>query len=1247
MLFYQNRKWFNRPFTIQLLRVMKLTFVLLTLTFLQVAAKGFSQTVTYSAKNVTLENVFNVIQIQTGYTVFCKSELLEAADKVSIILKNATINEAMQKALNNQTLTFSVIGKTIVVKEKEATSIVAQVVQEVKRPMNLTVKGRMVNENNEPVVGVTVWVKGTKSATASNNEGEFTLQNVEENATIVFTSVNIETREVKVNGRTDLGTITVKTKIAVDEEITVAVNTGYQTLPKERATGAYDVINKDKIEKRIFTSVKDVLEGQVAGLSSFKGSTLVRGLSTFSSEIGTEPLLVIDGMPTERSIDNINVNDIESITVLKDAAASSIYGVRAANGVIVITTKGGKFTTENKTTVQFTSDYKWVENPVLKDLHYSTTKDYMDYELANFERDYKRLNYPTEKDYLVARLKGIGEAGTTSNGINYITPVQNARMDLLTGKISQNEYDGLMSKWANTDYRQEYMDLFWQTPLRQSYNLSINSSSKNQSTYASLNYTDNGQQNKFSKNQFIKGYIKSTQMLNKWFSFDIGADIQYNYRKNNNSVYENITSLEPYTDILDNNGNKVYRDFVEIAGMQGPLHVNTKVLDAIKGLPQFESYRFNILDELNDNLITQNYYSVRSFAKFNFNISKNLKFSTGAEYEFAKNKEEEFRSKNSYYYRFLRNRFATNSSTNAVIPEGGRFYELETARNSWVWRNQLDFNKNINQDHQINATGGVELRQIGTGLPTSAVYYGYDPVALTYTLLNNYDIYTTGYKASYIYNNNTGLPGAVLDGNAIKIADSDMKPTLGATTNRYVGMYGVGGYTYKNKYGVSGSVRVDQTNLFGTDPKYRYRPLWSAGVKWNMAKENFIKPIKWIDMLDLRFSYGLTGNVDQTTTPFLVASLSNQSTYTAESIQYTSITSAPNPLLRWEKTTSYNAGVDYSFFRGLLNGKMDVYYKQSDDLLGSKEVHFTSGFTTQRINSGAMTNKGFEITISSPWYRRHDLMLASTLMFSYNKNTVTKTYFNPTQASHLAISAYLMDGKPYDALYAYRYGGLTSGGTDFQNGVPIILRADGTATNHFQEDGTLLLDGSTTMNVQDVIFMGTKTPLINASFTQNIQYKGFELSALFLYYGGHKMYLPSFRFNTADGTEDWIAKSWRPDNTNTDVPKSLIYYDPKVSVVNVGSLANMYARSTENVAKGDFVRLRNIALSYSLPKIFARKVRMERLKLTGQINNPWIWSAAGKQYDSEVQGSQSNLGSLANWALPTPTTYLLRLDIIF
>jgi hypothetical protein len=418
---------------------------------------------------------------------------------------------------------------------------------------------------------------------------------------------------------------------------------------------------------------------------------------------------------------------------------------------------------------------------------------------------------------------------------------------------------------------------------------------------------------------------------------------------------------------------------------------------------------------------------------------------------------------------------------------------------------------------------------------------------------------------------------------------------------------------------MSGSVRVDQTNLFGTDPKYRYRPLWSAGVKWNIAKENFLQSLQWIDMLDIRASYGLTGNVDQTTTPFLVASLSNQSTYTAHTIPYANISSAPNPLLRWEKTTSYNTGIDYSLFRGLLNGKLDFYYKVSEDL-----------------------------SVSSPWYTRPDWTIASTLMLSYNKNTVTTAYYNPTRGSHLAISGYLVNGKPFDALYAYRYGGLTSGGTDFQNGVPIIYRADGTTMHHFQDDGTLLLDASASMGVEDVLYMGTKTPLVHASFNQNIRYKNFELSALLLYYGGHKMYKPSFSFSTSNTThEDWVAKSWTPDNPSRTVPKAMIYYEPGINVTNVGSLSGMYIRSDENVAPADFIRLRSIALSYTLPAKVAQSLYVQRLKVSGQINNPWMWSAAGSQYDAEVQASQSNNITLRDWGLPTPTSYFLRLDMVF
>lgn len=1219
------------------LLAMKLTVFILILSLMQVCATTFGQKITLKQDDIGIDRVFIEIRKQTGYDVLMKSTKLKAV-KVDVRFNQLPLQQALEQLLSGTNLTYTIEDKTVIIEERK-TAFFERLMSKLQA---IEVKGIVLDaEKGDPLVGASVSVKGTKNSTITNNKGEFFLHEVDEGASVVISYLGHISREVKATK--DLVIIKLEVSSGKLDEISIVSN-GYQTLPKERATGAFEVIGKTQLERRIFNTVTEALEGQAAGVSTFKGAPLVRGTSTFSTAIGSSPLLIIDGLPTERSIDDININDIETITILKDAAASSIYGVRAANGVIVLTTKGGKFTDQQKTNIQFTTDLRWVENPSLSDLHYATTSDFINYELATSQRDAIKANR-SEKDNLEISLKGIGQATTT--GINYYTPVQMARLQLLNGELSQTGYDALLSKYRQTDYRQEYMDLAWQTPLRQSYNLSVNSSAKNQSTYASLNYIDNGQQNKYNTNQSVKGYIKSLQSLNKWLSFEIGADVQYNRRVSVNSAYANITQLEPYTAILDQNGNKVYRDYVDITGMQGGFHTNPKVLKSIQGLPQFESFRFNILDELNDNLITENNFNVRSFARFNFNITRDLKFSTSGEYEFSKDKTEDYRSKNSYYYRFLRNRFATNAAINSVIPAGGRMETEQNSTNNWVWRNQLDFNKSLGNDHQFTATAGVELKEISAEIPTSSVFYGYDPTALTYTLLNNYDIYTVGYQQSYIYNNNTGLPGAVVGGSAVRLGEDALKPALSTYMNRYVGAYAAGGYTYKGKYGISGSVRVDQTNLFGSDPKYRYRPLWSAGVKWNIAKEDFLRKTYWIDVLDFRFSYGLTGNVDQTTTPYLVASLANQSTYTAQSIPYASITSAPNPLLRWEKTTSYNAGFDYALFKGVLNGKLDLYYKESEDLLGTKEVHFTSGYTTQRVNSGAMANKGFELTLSSPWYRQNDLTLTSTLILSYNKNTVTKAYYNPTQASHLAISGYLVDGKPFDAMYAYQYGGLTSGGTDFQNGVPIIYRADGTTMHHFNSNGTLTLDGSTSMGTEDVVYMGSKTPLVNASFTQNVRYKGFELSALFLYYGGHKMYLPSFGFNLTDGNEDWIGKAWRPDNTGSAVPKALIYYEPGISIVNVGSLGGMYIRSTGNVASGDFVRLRNISLSYTLPKKYAQFLKLERLKVSAQVNNPWIWSAAGKQYDSEVQSAVSNTSSLRNWGTPTPTSYLLRLDVMF
>jgi TonB-dependent SusC/RagA subfamily outer membrane receptor len=451
-----------------------------------VHANAFSQKVTLSEKGASLKSVFNNIRAQTGYFFFYDEALLNKTKPITLHVNDKTMNEVLDLCLQNQPLTYSIVGKTVVIKPDSTTEI-----SQAASSQSLVI-GRVRNEKGEAIAGVTITEKGTKNATASDENGSFSLQNVQDNAVLVFTGVNTILREIHVDGKNNLGDIVLEAQVFVAEEITVEINTGYQTLSRERATGAFEIIDKDKVEKRVFTNLTEVLEGQVTGVNTYKGAPVVRGISTFSTSIGNTPLLVIDGMPTERSMDDINVNDIESITVLKDAAASSIYGVRAANGVIVITTKGGKLTNEAKTSLQFTSDWRWVENPRLEDFHYATTGETIDYELSVIQRDAAKANR-SEKDHLNLNLKGIGEAGSTSNSINYYTPLEMARLNLLNGDISQDSYDALLSQWRKQDYRQEYMDLVWKTPLRQSYNLSLNSSGRKQSTYASLNYIDNGQ----------------------------------------------------------------------------------------------------------------------------------------------------------------------------------------------------------------------------------------------------------------------------------------------------------------------------------------------------------------------------------------------------------------------------------------------------------------------------------------------------------------------------------------------------------------------------------------------------------------------------------------------------------------------------------------------------------------------------------------------------------------------------------
>lgn len=1189
----------------------------------QVVSKG---SFSFECKNENLSAAFRRLEKVSGYKILFTYEDVQTY-KSTVSVKDKPVGEVMDALIGKHPLAYAIKGRYITVTPKKVKQ---------ENPAKRWLKGRVRDQHGEPLIGVSVRPAGANFGTVTNSDGEFSLSVTDEYPYVELSYIGMESQTIKHKGKQYINVVMSEAQNMLEEFVV----TGYQTLSKERATGAFDILDKRSLETRIHTDALSALEGEVPGVSVYNDKIVIRGVSTFSSSVGNDPLLVIDGLPTEQSLSDININDVESITVLKDAAAASIYGVRAANGVIsVVTTKQVK----DKTNIRFTADWVWKQNPSLGDYHLASTSDVIDFELAHIQ-SYARRGNETEDFFLKDNLKGIGEAANASSTLPYYSPLRYARYQYTNGEMSEADYNALVSKWRGLDYRKEYMDEAWRTPLRQSYNLSINSGSDRQSTYLSLNYIGDRERVISDDSKYFKGYLKTTQKLTKWLTFDLGVDAQYGYSQTGDYQYTTFNTLEPYTEITDANGNRVYRDYVDITSQtfMGGLHINPKIQSQIAGLPQFMSYRFNILDELEDNLTEQKNFYLRSFAKLNFNILKGLNFSSSFSYEFGKDSQETYNSADSYYIRFLRNRFATYASTNAVIPAGGRMSMTDTKRDNWTFRNQLDYQTTLKEDHAISASVGLELRENNRHIPNTSTYYGYDPTSLAYTPLNVKDMYNMGVKQSYIYNNYTSA-GAKVDGSYNRLSDTSLRPSLSATQNRYFSTYFVGGYTYKERYGISGSFRIDQANLFGTDPKYRYRPLWSIGFKWNMAKEEFMKQISWIDALDLRGSYGLTGNVDQTTSPYLMAAMSTQNKWTAETIPYTTISTAPNPLLRWERTASYNVGVDFILLGGKLSGKFDYYRKKSDDLLATIEVPFTSGYAKQRVNYGAMTNNGFEISISSPWWKNKDWSFYSSFSFYYNKNKVTRSFYNPTQASQLISGQYYQEGRPFNAVYAYRYNGLTSGGTDEQNGIPDFLRADGTSVVHFDEDGGIDIDASSTLKPEDLVYMGSGTPVWGGSFTQNVRFRNWELSAFITYYGGHKVYVPSFNFYSSSHNtlSDFYAKSWSPENSSSSIPKHFIYYDVSADASKVIGLQEMYQKSTANVKDGDMIRLKNISLAYTLPKKYAGKLRMENVKIIAQVNNPCFWSAAGHGIDPET------LGTDGSWTLPEETSYLLKMNVQF
>nr|WP_314753051.1 SusC/RagA family TonB-linked outer membrane protein [uncultured Capnocytophaga sp.] len=991
------------------------------------------------------------------------------------------------------------------------------------------------------------------------------------------------------------------------------VATGYQNLRKSGTTSAYTEIKPSQINRQINATLKDVIEGQVAGLrftkdpSTGKEVPILRGVGTFSGNVGYTPLIVIDNIPTDIPLENINPQDIESITVLKDAAATAIYGVRAANGVIVIVTKKGL---HNDLRINVNTDLSYTFKPNVDRMHYASTSDLIDLETAFYQS--KLADSNSNVDNLFASYGEIGGRQT----VRYYSPLFQLYRDQAKGKLSAQEVNNTLNTWRNRDYLRDFKRYVWQPIISKRYNISVESGNNRSQNYASLQYEDTDERIVTEKTRALNLYLKNTYQLTPWLKSTIGLNGRYTaidaVAEPMRYSYINPLGQARYTSVL---GTNPYAGFNLVAPING------HILEQIAGNDAFRSYSFNLLESMAQEHQKQHTLNLRPFVNLQVSILKGLQYQSYFQYELNTFDSETFLGKDTYYMRLRHNQLvkqdATTQKFSSELPEGGYYEQLKKQTQHYTFRQQLDFNRTFAEAHNVMALVGFEMRQHYTPRNIAEAHYGYDEQTLSFPTLNWKDLYNPG-VTSYLY----GRQSLSLNRNQHS-----------ETKHRFISFYSNFGYSYRQKYNLTGSVRIDQADMFGADPKYKYRPLWSVGGSWNVHRENFFN-INDIDLLKLRLTYGISGNVDQTTSPFLRGRLLTDVRGAYPSQQYLLIndTDLPNPKLRWEKTETANIGIDFGVWHWF-SGSIDLYRRYSSDLLVLTELDPTVGAQRRLINNGALLNKGIEVSLNATRKLADDLQLSVGTTFAYNKNTIEKVSSKPTSAVEYARNPlyYYHQGDDFNSLYAYRY-------KETVNGYPIYLDENGNPNTTFDANGIPTIKDI--KNEDALVKLGTMNPTFNGALNLQLRYKVFELSTMFVYAGGHKLRKDTYSINQESETHHDINQRWTATNP-TDMPR--MSFDYPAALRRTANTVNTFWQYGDNhVVNADYLKWRNVVFACYIPKDICEKLRLQNAKVTAQLNNLLTWSAAGNDIDPEAYNLNTGTRSL-----PIATTALFGLSFSF
>lgn len=1076
--------------------------------------------------------------------------------------------------------------------------------------------GRVFDANGEALIGVTVYNETTKQGTISDVDGNFSIT-VKNGDILTFRMLGMKTQQITYTGQPQLQIGLVEDVIVTDE----VVITGFQEVDRKLFTGASESLKMADIRPQGMVDVSRVLEGQAAGVNvdnvsgTFGSAPRIRIRGNASINGSNQPLFVVDGVILEdlqnidtddlisgnantlvsSSIANLNPSDIESFQILKDASATAIYGARAANGVIVITTKRGR---SGQLRVNYSANFSAKLRPT-----------YNQFDLLNSAEELSVYRELSEK--------GIVDISSSVQARNYgalgkmYTLIANHELEWGPGGGLNEEFLNQYEN-ANTDW---FDVLFRDVGLQQQHSLSFTAGSEKSNSYYSISYLDDQGQTFADNVKRFTGTARNTYFISDGFTF--GLKLSASYRDQKAPGTRN-RELDPIT-------GQFNRDF-DI----NPYSYSLNTARSIRPRDEngnLEFFRrnyapFNILQELDNNFIDIRVLDVSAQTDFELNPIENLSLKGVLQVRYANterehvitensNQAEAFRADDTQFIQLANNLLyfdPDNPGLNPVVvlPQGGFNYLDKSDLFNLFSRLSVDWSKTYNSVHEVNVLAGQEIR-----------------------FTNRSESSTTGLGVIY---ESGGV--VVTDPNIIEffnLQNIDIF-SLNEEKDRFIGWFLNGGYAYKSKYVANFTFRYDGSNQLGRSRHARYLPTYNVSGAWNVYNESFMDQFPIINDLRLRATYGVSGNLPPNTSALL--NLQSDVTIRPTDLEpLLFIQDLTNTDLTWEKLNEFNVGMDFSLLDRKVDITMDYYIRESFDLIGIVQTNGVGGQGLKFGNFADMEIKGFEFSINSTNYEQGDFSWRTNFNIGHSVDKITDLDFNSRYVDAIGQGGTAVLGRPRRSLYSANFSGLNG------SGVPTFLSNGETV---------LQLDLQDRDDIENVlVYEGSTEPRTSGGFTNTFNYKGLSLSVLLSYKWGYKIRLNDAFFETYtdfDALPGQLVDRWAVpgDEDLTNIPTIV---DRNVAAENpeVVQAYRLYNKSTERVANGDYIRLKTVRLSYQMPNRVIQKLGFNsgNIAIEGQ-NLALLYS------DREnLRGQDPEFFSAGGVALPQPKLITFSLNVGF